>query len=124
MLQFNKTYFTFTILLFVTEILIALYVHDLFIRPFFGDVLVVILIYCCIKSFVNLKVVPTAFFVLLFAFGVEMLQYFNIVEKLGLQNSKIARIVIGTSFQLEDFLCYTVGIGFVLLVEKTTEKRQ
>ena len=33
-----------TLLLLVTEVLIALYVHDSIIRPFIGDMLVVILI--------------------------------------------------------------------------------
>ena len=42
MLRFNKTYFLLTILLFCTEVIIALFVHDNFIRPYFGDVLVVI----------------------------------------------------------------------------------
>ena len=32
--------------LFVVETLIALFVRDAFIRPYMGDVLVVILIYC------------------------------------------------------------------------------
>lgn len=123
MLQFNKTYFSLAVLIFFTEVLIALYVHDHFVRPFFGDVLVVILIYCFIKAFLNTRVLPTAIFVLLFAFGIETLQYFKVVEKLGLQDSKLARTVIGTSFQWEDFICYTVGILFVVLVEKATVKK-
>ena len=62
---------------------------------------------------------PTAVFVLLFAFGVETLQYLNIVDKLGLQNSKIARTVIGTSFSWIDILTYIIGISIVLLVENS-----
>ena len=87
-LKFNATYFRLASLIFTIEILIALYVHDTIIRPYIGDVLVVILIYCFIKSFLDIKVIPTAVFVLLFSFTIEFLQYLNIVEKLGLQNSK------------------------------------
>ena len=84
MLQFNKTYFGLTILLFAVEVFIALYVHDDFIRPYVGDVLVVVLIYCCIQSFLKVAVMPTAVFVLFFAIGIETLQYCNLVERLGL----------------------------------------
>lgn len=120
MLTFNIRYFRLFSLILVTEILIALYLHDRIIRPYFGDVLAVILIYCFIKSFLKTKVFPTAVFVLFVAFGIETLQYFNIVEKLGLQGSKIARVVIGTSFEWTDMLTYIIGIAIVLLTEKLT----
>lgn len=123
MLTFNKKYFLLTILIFAIEVLIALYVHDTIIRPYIGDVLVVILIYCFIKSFLKFPVLPVAIFVLLFSFTIEFLQYFNIVEKLGLQNSKIARTVIGTSFAWIDLVCYAVGIIIVLIAEKGIIKK-
>lgn len=56
LLHFNKTYFAFTVLLFLTETLIALFLHDQLIRPYFGGVLVVILIYCFFKSFFTISV--------------------------------------------------------------------
>ncbi|WP_139068386.1 hypothetical protein [Flavobacterium glycines] len=56
MLHFNKTYFAFTVLLFLAETLIALFVNDQLIRPYFGGILVVILTYCFIKSFFNVSV--------------------------------------------------------------------
>jgi hypothetical protein len=124
MLIFNKKYFGLTILIFVIEVLIALYLHDKIIRPYIGDVLVVILIYCFIKSFFKFPVLPVAIFVLLFSFTIEFLQYFNIVEKLGLQNSKIARTVIGTSFAWIDLVCYSAGIIIVLIAEKGIIKKE
>lgn len=118
MLTFNKSYFGFTILIFIIEVLIALFVNDDFIRPYLGDVLVVILIYCFLKSFLQLPVLPVAISVLVFAVGIEFLQFLNIVEKLGLQKSKIARTVIGTSFSWIDLLTYVAGIAIVILIEK------
>jgi hypothetical protein len=59
-----------------------------------------------------------AIFVLAFAFCLEGLQYFHIVEKLGLEKSKIASNVIGTSFAWMDLLAYMAGIAIVLAVEK------
>lgn len=122
MLKFNKTYFRLASFIFTTEVLIALYVHDNIVRPYIGDVLVVILIYCFIKAFLDVKVFSAAVFTLLFAFGVEMLQYLNIVEKFKLQDSKIARTVIGTSFSWMDIFTYIVGITIVLTAEKIKTK--
>lgn len=123
MFTFNKNYFAVFLLFFVIEVLIALYVHDSFIRPFFGDVLVVILVYCFLKSFVKLSVITAAIAVLLFAFAVEFLQYLNIVETLDIKN-KIARTVLGTSFSWMDMLCYVVGIVAVIAIEKLVLKKK
>ena len=116
--KFSPFYAFSALLLFITEVLIALFVHDQFIRPYIGDFLVVILIYCFVKSFLNTPVLPTALGVLVFAYTVELLQYFRIVEVLGLQHSKAARIIIGSSFEWQDILAYTMGILMVVLVEK------
>lgn len=118
MFKFNPYYFALMIILFLIEILIALFVHDQFIRPYIGDFLVVILIYCFVKSFFNTPVLPTALGVLLFAYSVEVLQYFRIVEVLGLQHSRAARIIIGSAFEWQDMLAYTAGIVAVILLEK------
>jgi hypothetical protein len=117
-LQFNKHYFFLFLLLLIVEILIALFVNDRFVRPYIGDLLVVILVYCFIKSFFTSPVMQTAIAVLLFACIIETLQYFNLVQKLGLQHSKTARIIIGSAFEWKDMLAYVAGIGLVLMIER------
>lgn len=124
MLAFNKNYFGLAILFFCIEVLIALFVNDRFIRPYLGDVLVVILIYCFLKSFLQLPVLTVALFVLIFSFTIEFLQFINIVEILHLEKSKIARTVIGTSFSWIDLLTYIFGIIIVLFVEKYWFKKE
>jgi hypothetical protein len=124
MITFNKNYFGFAILTFIIEVLIALYIHDPFVRPYLGDVLVVILMYCFLKSFLKLPVLTVAVAVLIFSFTIEFLQYLNIVATLGLEKSKIARTVIGTSFSWIDFLTYIIGITIVLGVEKYWLKKE
>ncbi len=118
MLKFSRLYFFSAVILFGIEVLIALFVHDRIIRPYIGDLLVVVLIYCFIKSFLDIPVFKAALFVLLFSYVIEILQYFNLVEKLGLQHSKIASTVIGTSFAWLDLLAYTAGIALVVFIEK------
>ncbi|WP_221392438.1 DUF2809 domain-containing protein [Dyadobacter sp. NIV53] len=117
MFQLNKKYLVFTLLLLFTEIIIALYAHDQIIRPYGGDFLVVILLYCFVKSIVNLEVIIAAIAVLLFSYLIEILQYFHIVEVLGLGNSKAARVIMGNSFEWADMLAYTLGIIFVVFIE-------
>jgi len=124
MITFNKNYFGSAVLIFTIETLIAIYVHDNFVRPYLGDVLVVILIYCFLKSFFKLPVLITALVVLAFSFVIEFLQFLNIVEKLGLEKSIIARTVIGTSFTWIDLLTYIAGIAIVLIAEKYWLKKE
>jgi hypothetical protein len=118
MFRFNLKYFILAIVLFVTEVLIALYLHDPFIRPYVGDFLVVILIYCAVRSVWQAPAKKVAFGVLIFSYLIETLQYFDFVKMIGLQHSKVARIVIGTSFAWEDIIAYTLGILVVILVDR------
>lgn len=122
MLTFNKRYFALTILLFVVEVLIALFVRDRFVRPYVGDVLVVMLIYCFVKTFMNLPITSVAMFVLVFAFTIEFFQYIHIVERLGLEKSALARTVIGTSFAWADIVAYIAGFVLIVITETYREK--
>lgn len=117
MFTFRKGYFGLTILLFAVEVFIALFVHDYFIRPYVGDVLVVILLYCFIKTFIRLPVIKVAVIVLIFAFAIEFLQYLRIVEKLGIERSSTIGILIGSSFACLDLVAYIAGIIVVLIIE-------
>lgn len=117
-MKFQRHYLLFAVIIFTIEVLIALYVQDGIIRPNIGDFLVVILLYCFFKSFLNQSDWAVAIGVLLFSYAIEGLQYFKILELLHLQDSKLASIVIGTSFSWTDMLAYTLGLGFVLLLER------
>lgn len=115
---FNKSYFIAAVSLLVTEILIALFVHDKIVRPYIGDFLVVIMLYCFVKSFSRASSLKVATGVLLFAYFIEFLQWLGISEKLGLDRFKPAHIVLGSYFEWADILMYTAGIAFVIAWEK------
>ncbi len=115
---FNKNYFIAAMLLFIVLVVIAVFVKDKFIRPTVGDFLVVIFIYCFLKSFLNASPLRVGIYVLLFAFAVEIGQYFDLVKLLGLEHSKLARVIIGTRFVWRDLVAYTLGILAVLGFEK------
>ncbi len=117
MFRFNSRFFLLTLFLFVIEVLIALYVHDNFVRPYFGDYLVVMLIYCAVRTFINASPLKIAIAVLLFAYLIELLQYFHLVDRLGLADNLLARTVIGYGFEWLDLLAYTLGVITILLLE-------
>ena len=120
MIRFHKKYAIIAIALFILEILIALYIHDAFIRPFGGDFLVVIFMYYTIRMVLNIQPITTAVAVLIISFGIEILQYFHFVEVLGLANNKLALIILGNSFSWLDLLMYLGGIITVYLIDNRT----
>ena len=116
-LAFNKTYFLLFVLLFIIETLIAIYFKDGFIRHTFGDYLVVILIYCFIKSLIDIEPLKLGIAVLLFAFTIELLQLANILSVLNLQDNQLVKLVLGSTFQITDLIAYTLGVITVILIE-------
>ncbi len=117
----NWKYLIVALVVFLVEIYIALFEQG-WVRGFLGDALVVVLIYCAIKSFYDTPVVATSLAVLGFAFVVEFAQYFKLLDLLGWSDSGLARIVIGNTFHWLDLLSYVVGIGVVVGVEYTFRK--
>ena len=107
------------LLLFLTEVYIALYVHDDFIRPYIGDVLVTMLICCFCRMFIPKGWKSLPIFVLIFSFLVETAQYFQLVKLLGLDGNAFFATIIGTSFSHIDLICYTVGCVIFWIAEKT-----
>ena len=105
-------------LLFIIEVLIALFLNDQIIRPLVGDVLVVILIFYFIKAFVRCSDLYLAVAVLLFAYSIEVAQYFDFVTLLGLGDYALARVVLGTSFDWRDLVAYTIGAVLVFYGER------
>ena len=118
MFKLNRTYLVLSVILLVVEFIIGIFMHDDYIRPFGGDFLVVMLIYCFIKSFVKCDVNYTALGVLLFAFVIEWSQRIQLINMLNLQHSPIARLILGTDFAWTDMLMYTLGIMLVWLTER------
>ncbi len=116
-LRFDQVHFLRTIILLIVLVLIALFVRDRFIRPVFGDFLVVIFMYYAVASFINMSKIWLALGVLFFAYAVEIGQYYNLVYHLGLKGNRLAEVVIGMGFTWTDMLAYTLGALFVYLLE-------
>lgn len=102
--------------LLIIEILIGLFVHDSFVRPYLGDTLVVILLWCIVRTVIPDKFawLSGAFF--LFAVIVEVSQIFPLCDVLGIEN-RLLRTLMGTSFAWGDIVAYFAGCVVTLAVD-------
>lgn len=107
--------------LLLTEICIALFIHDNFIRPYIGDLLVTALLCCFCRMIVPNKVRVLPAYVFLFAALVELAQYFDIVKILGLEDCKLISTVIGRTFSLADIICYGGGCLAFWAIERAVK---
>ncbi len=111
-------YATAFIFLVFIEVLIALYVRDAFIRPYGGDIIIVWVLYCFVRIFFPKKLKLLPIWLFLFSACVEVAQYFNYVELLGLRDYRFFRILLGTGFSWWDILCYGAGSAACFGIQK------
>ena len=104
------------VILLVIEILIGLFVHDSFVRPYLGDALVVILIWCIVRIVIPDRCVWLSGAVFLFAVLVEVSQIFPLCDVLGIEN-RLLRTLMGTSFAWGDIVAYLAGCAVTLTVD-------
>ncbi len=116
-----KNYFISFILLLFIEFAIAYFHFNPFIRGFLGDVLVILLLYSFLKIFIRNNVVKTAISVLAFAFFVEMLQFFNLAEKIKIK-SEVLLTILGSVFDFWDLVAYFLGFLLIICIEKLLQK--
>ena len=114
-LRFSVPYFVGFLVILLIEALIAAFLKTGFIRHTFGDYLVVILLYCFFRSFINGKSIRIALFVLCIAYTVELLQLTTYLEYFNVQDSYIVGLILGSSFSFGDLLAYTLGIITVII---------
>ncbi|MBR4306073.1 MAG: DUF2809 domain-containing protein [Ruminiclostridium sp.] len=113
-------------LLLLTEICIALFVNDSFIRPYVGDMLVTVLICCFLRVFIPTGIRALPLYVFIFSAIVEVAQYFDIVKLLGLDGNGFLSVLLGRTFSFFDLLCYAVGclafLGLSCVIERIAKK--
>lgn len=121
-LRWHPGYALGALLVFLIEVIIALWVRDAFVRPYLGDVLAVVLVYLGLRAITSLSVLAAA----LIAFGIGVLveigQAINILATLGLADNRTASIILGTSFSFGDIICYASGALIAILGEHWRSK--
>src|SRR5262245_64961669 len=106
---FRKRYAILSIALFVVEVFIALFIHDSLVRPFVGDMLVVILIFTICRCFINANYFWLALCVLIFSFAVEIGQYFDLLSILGLEVFGVLRVFVVMMLDYYNVVVYVCG---------------
>ena len=110
--------------LLAVEVCIALFVHDAFVRPYVGDMLVTLLLCCMCRVAFPDKVHLLPVFVFIFAACVEIGQYFDVVGLLGLADNRLLSIALGRTFSWMDLVCYAIGcvvaIGLDVVVRRSS----
>lgn len=114
----KQPYFLYFIILLLIELSIALFVKHSFIRGWLGDFLAVLLLYVFLRSFWNHSPRFTGMLVLFTAYWIECLQYFKLLNYLGLHEHPIISTILGTTFSIEDLIAYTLGVLFAFIVDQ------
>ena len=110
--------------LLIVELCIALFVHDAFVRPYVGDMLVTLLLCCMCRVAFPDKIRLLPVFVFLFAACVELGQYFDIVAVLGLADNRVLSIALGRTFSWLDLICYAVGCMVAFTLDEIIRKKK
>ena len=114
---FRPGYAAGALLVFLTEVAIALWLRDPLMRPYFGDSLAVVLLYLALRAATRVSVSRATIVALAIAFAVELSQWFRLVDALGLSGDPVASAMLGTGFDPRDFLAYGLGAAMVLVAE-------
>ena len=117
MIKFNFRYFTAGIGLLLVLTFIAIYIKQGFARFLLGDYLVVIMLYCFAKSFIEIKPIYMAIGILSISFVIELLQLIDILKLVNVHKNTLTDLVFGTTFSFKDLIAYTLGIATVFLID-------
>ena len=109
-------------LLLAAEVLIGLFVRDAWLRPYGGDVLATIFVYCLLRGLMGGTAGRPLLLALLISYGIELGQYLQLVEHLGLGRYQLVRVVLGSTFAWSDMLAYTIGAAIVWIAEALRKK--
>ncbi len=101
------------LILLAVEVIIAVYIHDRLIRPYLGDVLVVVVLYLGLRIIIPEGVKLLPLYIFLFATLVEVTQLFDLIKYFHVEENTFVRVLIGSVFDIKDIICY--GIGCTIL---------
>jgi hypothetical protein len=118
-----KTRITYFILIIATIILGLLSRHFKFIPLFIGDILWAIMVYFIMRFLFIAK--PARFNIiaaLIFCFAIEFSQLYKAPGINELRHTLFGRLVLGEGFLWSDLLCYVIGVGIGIALEKILSK--
>ncbi len=112
------------LVLLAIEVAIALFVTGGVVRGYLGDVLVVVLIYCLVRTFVRNEARLLPLWIFLFAVAVELAQYADLAGRLGIDQRSATGVIVGSVFDLADIACYFAGCAGIAVFEAVLRRRR
>ena len=120
----HKTRTTYFALIIATIITGLLSRHVNGVPLFIGDILWALMVYFIARFiFINQTTKMAVIASLAFSYGIEFSQLYQAPWINGIRHTVIGGLVLGQTFLWSDLLCYTVGIGLGVLVDRLIEKK-
>lgn len=113
----NRIFIVPTLIVLCFEILIATALKTTFLRPVFGDFLVVVLIYFLIRIFSQVASLKLGIGVFTFACLIEVGQLIGVLRHLGIQQTTTTDLTVGSTFDWMDIVAYFLGILTALAID-------
>ena len=110
------------VIILAIEIYIAIFIKGGFIRHYIGDVLATAMLYAFGRAIFRVSPINLAIFVFVISLFIEALQYFKILELLGVKSS-ILRIIFGGTFDWTDIICYLAGCILAYMFENLSMQK-
>lgn len=109
-------YLIVALIIFFIELLVIK--TEGFIRYTVGDFLVVIMIYCLLRSIKKISARAAAISVFILSFVIEFVQLTQISKSELFKEYEFLQLVLGTSFSIEDLIAYSLGIALAYFIDK------
>jgi len=117
----RTTYFALITLTIITGLLSR---HINGVPLFIGDILWALMVYFIVRFiFINQTTKLAVIASLLFSYGIEFSQLYQAPRINSIRHTVIGGLVLGQTFLWSDMLCYTVGIGLGVGVDRLIEKK-
>lgn len=110
-------YLIIFIIIFMVEVFIGAYSHSGIIRNYVGDILVIPVMYFFIRIIYPKRIRKLPYILFLFAVIVEILQYMKINNILGIEGSSLLGILLGSTGDIKDILCYFIGTIIIIIID-------
>ena len=114
-----KSRITWVFLLIITILLGLASRHFKLIPLFIGDILWATMVYFIVRViFISRPIKFVAIISLLFSYAIEFFQLYKAPWIDNIRPTLFGRLVLGATFNWGDLLCYTVGVGIGILVDR------
>ena len=117
-------YLIIFIFIFMVEVFIGAYSHSGIIRNYVGDILVIPVMYFFIRIIYPKRMRKLPYILFLFAVIVEILQYMKINNILGIEGSSLLGILLGSTGDIKDILCYFIGTIIIIIIDVIENRRR